>query len=52
MSLRAGVSTVLYVLTNEALIPDAGSKTSLYDCLIKVDGIFGENYAVKKSLKF
>jgi len=24
-------------------MPAAGSNTSLYDCLIKVDGILGEN---------
>lgn len=48
---RAGESTVLYVLISDAFIPAAGSNTSLYDCLIRVEGIFGENYAVKNNLK-
>lgn len=52
LSLLAGDKTVLYVLNKEAFIPSAGSKTNLYDCLINVDGIFGENYAVKNNLKF
>jgi hypothetical protein len=44
--------TVLYVLNKLAFIPSGGSKTNLYDCLISVEGILGENYAVKNSLKF
>lgn len=52
LSLLAGDKTVLYVRKSEALTPSAGSKTSLYDWRIKVEGIFGENYAVRNNLKF
>jgi hypothetical protein len=41
----------LYVRIKDALIPAAGYETILYDCLIKVDGILGENSAVKNNLK-
>lgn len=33
-------------------MPSAGQKTSLQDWRIKVEGIFGENYAVRNKRKF
>lgn len=51
-SVRAGVRRDAKDRCKEALIPLGGSNTSLYDCRIRVDGTFGLNSIVRKSLKF
>jgi len=51
LSVLAGVRREVNDLYNDALIPLGGSKTSLKDYLISVEGTFGLNSMVRNNLK-